>query len=387
MLSSAGRRPIVAVIALLLTVGLPTRLLQGASGAATATPRLSIALPDSMTSAEFWKLASEISEPGGYFQIEDNYTSNEGEVSQMYTLLRQHGSAIENSVYIGVGPEQNFSYIAATRPKMAFVIDIRRQAVMQHLMYKAMFELSSDRADFISILFSRARPAGLDSTTPMDKIWDAYWYVNSDTALQTRNYSRVYDRLTKTHGFTFNADEVRQLQAVFSAFHLFGPEISTRGAPSRGRGGGGGGNSWTFADLTGYMRDNGGRVQSFMTTEENYRFVKNLHDRNLIVPVSGDFAGPKALRAIGTWLKSNGGVVSGFYVSNVEQYLFREGKSRAFYGNVSTLPQAPTTVFIRPYSLRESRSSAWALCPISEFLRSSDAGRVPSWESAQRCGR
>ena len=46
---------------------------------------------------------------------------------------------------------------------MAFIVDIRRQAIMQHLMFKAMFELANDRADFISILFAKPRPAGIDT--------------------------------------------------------------------------------------------------------------------------------------------------------------------------------------------------------------------------------
>ncbi len=57
-------------------------------------------------------------------------------------------------VYMGVGPEQNFTYIAATRPAMAFIIDVRRGNLQLHLMYKALFELSTDRADFVSRLFS-----------------------------------------------------------------------------------------------------------------------------------------------------------------------------------------------------------------------------------------
>jgi hypothetical protein len=66
---------------------------------------------------------------------------------------------------------------------MAFVIDIRRQAVMQHLMFKAMFEMSKDRADFISLLFAKPRPAGLDESTPIQKMWDAFIAVATDPAL------------------------------------------------------------------------------------------------------------------------------------------------------------------------------------------------------------
>src|SRR6185437_9273645 len=63
-------------------------------------------LPDRLSDADFFKLASDISEPGGYFRIEDNYTSNEMEIGQLFTMLQtQH---VSGGVYMGVGPEQNF---------------------------------------------------------------------------------------------------------------------------------------------------------------------------------------------------------------------------------------------------------------------------------------
>ena len=76
-------------------------------------------------------------------------------------------------VYLGVGPEQNFTYIAALKPKMAFIVDVRRGNLQLHLMYKALFELSSDRADFIFRLFSRKRPEGLGPKSTADEIFAA----------------------------------------------------------------------------------------------------------------------------------------------------------------------------------------------------------------------
>ena len=357
----------------------------GVSLAAQVPPAGS--LPARLDDAEFWALEQDISEPGGYFQITDNYTSNEAEVGQLFTMLRETG--VQGGVYLGVGPEQNLTYIAAIHPAMAFIVDIRRQAVMQHLMFKVMFELAKDRADFISLLFSKPRPDGIDDTTPIQQIWEAYARVATNDEAATSNAARVVDRLTKTHGFTFTPNESAQLAAVLEAFAEIGPMISTRGSPGRG-----GGNGSTFADLTGWSRDASGEPQSFLSTEENFRYVKTLHERNLIVPVSGDFGGPKAIREIGTYLKTRGGTVSAFYVSNVEQYLFQDRKDRAFYGNVATLPITDKTVFIRPYSLRRSpysarRSSspAQSLCAIGGFLSAVDQGRIQDNIDALACAR
>src|SRR4029077_16351098 len=79
-----------------------------------------------------------------------------------------------DGVYIGVGPEQNFTYIAAIRPKVAFIIDIRRQNMVEHMIYKALFEMSAERADFIARLFARKRPAGLTEQSTADELFRAF---------------------------------------------------------------------------------------------------------------------------------------------------------------------------------------------------------------------
>jgi hypothetical protein len=335
-----------------------------------------VGLPDKLSDADFWKLSSESSEPDAYFRITDNYTSNEREIGQVFTMLREAG--VKGGVYLGVGPEQNLTYIAAIKPSMAFILDIRRQAAMQHLMFKAVFEFASDRADFISLLFSKPRPEGLQAGTPIQQIWEAYTPVTTDQAMATKTYERIVKFLTTTKKFTFSEDETAKLQNVFSAFTAFGPSISTRGSGPSGS---------TFADLTGWAYDYNGQPQSFLSSDENFKTVKTLHEKNLIVPVTGDFGGAKALRAIGAYLKKEGGTVSGFYVSNVEQYLFQDGKNTAFYDNVATLPLSDTSVFIRPYSLRRGGGTTQSLCSITRFLGVVSAGRISSNNEALACGR
>ena len=354
-----------AVVALWLMLGV------------TAPAGPAAALPEKLSDAEFWKIVNDFSEPGGFFRITDNFTSNEREVGMMFSLLR--ATSVRGGVYLGVGPEQNFTYIAAIRPAMAFIVDIRRQAVMQHLMFKAVFELAKDRADFIALLFSKVRPDGLDTSTPIQRIWDAFLLAPADADAGTKTYTRIVDQLTKTHGFTFTEEESEQLKLVYQAFLSYGPGISTRGGGGRG--------TITFADLTGWSPDASGQPQSFLSSEENYRTVRTLHEKNLIVPLSGDFGGPKAIRAIGTYLKKQGGTVSAFYVSNVEQYLFQDNKANAFYANVATLPLTDTSVFIRPYSMRRVGSEASSLCAIGPFVAAANAGKIYSNNDALACVR
>ena len=383
-------RAAAAAIAVLLVYGAsPTQpqtvAASAAGGESPAASQAIASLPDRLSDTEFFNLVTDISEPGGVFRIADNFTSNELEVGRVFTMLRERGVA--GGVYLGVGPEQNLTYIAAIRPAMAFVVDIRRQAVMQHLMFKAVFELANDRADFIALLFSKPRPADLDVTTPIQRIWNAYAAVPTDRELASKNAKRIVNHLTRTHGFTFTADESAQLETVRAAFVRYGPDISTRGWAGvalagtwRMRGG-------TFAGLTGSAYDDDGEPQSFLSTEENFRFVKALHEKNLLIPVSGDFGGPKAIRAIGAYLHKQGAVVSAFYVSNVEQYLFQDRTARAFYDNVATLPVSDASVFIRPYSLRLESWAAAPLCPIAGFIREVRGGRISGNGDALACIR
>jgi hypothetical protein len=334
------------------------------------------ALPERLSDAAFWGLVSSISEPGGYFRIVDNFTSNENEIGRLAGRLETMGA--QGGVYIGVGPEQNLTYIAALKPPMAFIVDIRRQAVMQHLMFKAIFEMSNDRADFISLLFSKPRPAGIERETPIPQIWNSFSKVRTDSDLAAQNHAAIVDRLKK-HQFTFTAEESSQLDLLLDAFVQYGPSIMTNS------GGRGGGNNWTFEDLTGASLDDAGQPQSFLSTDEHFQTVKTLHEKNLIVPVSGDFGGPKAIREIGAYLHERQAFVRAFYVSNVEQYLFQDDKATAFYENVAALPLHDSAVFIRPYAMRQSYGTAEPLCGIVRFLAAAKAGRAATNNQALSC--
>src|SRR5579863_8116104 len=78
-------------------------------------------LPQRYTDTEFWRMVTEFSEPGGAFPYE-NFVSNE--VSYQDILPDLTRIVKPGGAYLGVAPEQNFTYIAATRPKIAFILDI-----------------------------------------------------------------------------------------------------------------------------------------------------------------------------------------------------------------------------------------------------------------------
>lgn len=324
-------------------------------------------LPSKLSDAAFWKLIGELSEPDGQFPF-DNFVSNETTIQSVIPALKartQPGGA-----YIGVGPEQNFTYIAALQPKIAFIIDIRRQNLLEHLMYKALFELSDNRADFVARLFSRKRPSGLSARSAAADLFRAYEKAPADQRLFDSNLRDVLDTLTRRHQFPLSASDVTRLTYVYTSFFREGPGLNyaVGGGPSV--------NMPTYTDLM-TQTDHDGQHHSYLATERNYQIVRALELSNLVIPVVGDFAGPTAIREVGRYLAVHDTMVTAFYLSNVERYLFERRRAwRAFYTNVAILPYDDKSVFIRAVLNRPTFTLISLVAPISDLMNAFGQGRV-----------
>jgi hypothetical protein len=325
-------RSLYAVLILILSAGAPVHAPLIATGAESPPQRLS--------DHEFWLLTEQLSEPGGYFRS-DNLLSNEiWQQSVIPELIRKTNPG---GAYLGVGPEQNFTYIAALKARIAFVIDIRRGNLHTHLMYKALFELASDRLDFVARLFTKRRPEGLDRESSAQDIFlklEETATGNEDAFKE--NMNAIRDLLVHKHNFPLSDEDLEGIEYVYRNFYTFGPEINYASS-----GNSFGGYGWRFMNYAGLMTltDENGVNHSFLANEENFKFVKDLEGKNLIIPIVGDFTGPKALRAIGKYLKEHEMTVVAFYLSNVEQYLRMRWGS--FCANVASLPIDEKGTFIR----------------------------------------
>jgi hypothetical protein len=336
---------------------------------ATLAPRTPAAavheLPARLSDQQFWALSTRFSEAGGTFHS-DNFVSNEGEFQTVIPdLLRR---TRQDGVYLGVGPEQNFTYIAAVRPRIAFIVEIRRGNLQQHLLYKALFEMSATRAEFVGRLFSRDLPpgAGGGASASAEALFAALAEQPPSTEARYReNLLAVTAWLTDRRGFPLAAADLEGIDYIYrTAFFADGPDLNYRlnGQP-RG--------VWrstlpTYADLMA-LDDGRGVQRSYLASEAHFAIVKALQSRNLVVPVVGDFAGPTALRAVGQYAREHGATVTAFYLSNVEQYLRPDGKWGAFCANVAALPLDDTSTFIRSERGRTRRRSAG---PLSMFASS-----------------
>jgi hypothetical protein len=316
-------------------------LLTFATLAATSASLAAQGFPTKLSDGTFWKMVTDISESNGYFRS-DNFVSNE--TMYQWVIPELQRTTKPGGVYLGVGPDQNFTYLVALKPKIAFIFDIRRQNMLTHLMYKALLEQSADRGDFVSRLFARQRPTGLDSTSTPEVLFAAFATVPPDSALYRTTLASIKDRLIRQHHFTLSDEDVATLTYVYNAFFQAGPGINynySQDRPSfRGRMPG-------FVEIQ-VATDSDHVHRSYLATEVNYRSLREMEANNLVVPVVGDFAGPKAIRAVGTYLKEHSAVVTAFYLSNVEQYLFMGNDNwRRFYENVGTLPLDSSSTFIR----------------------------------------
>jgi hypothetical protein len=301
---------------------------------------------DRISASEFSKIIRNFSEEEGYF-FSDNLISNEDGYLSILGKIRE--LRISGGAYIGVGPEQNFTYIAKTRPSIAFLIDIRRQAMIQHLMYKALFHLSKNRAEFLSRLLSR-RLTGKDApgaeSTP-GELMEYFRIAPADISYLRSNLVEIERIIQSEFKFPLSREDRDSLAYVSRSFYKDGVDISFQFRSFR-RGGFG---MPSMRELVEKV-DSNGKPGNFLASADDYRFVRDLHEKNRIIPVVGDFAGPKTLKSISHYLRDNSYEVNVFYTSNVEMYLFQNGSFDDFVKNVRALPISDGSLFIRSVNQR-----------------------------------
>jgi len=334
-------------------------------------------LPDSLSAQEFSSIIKDFSEDGGYF-FSDNLVSNETPYLTVVDKLRQLSAP--GGAYIGVGPEQNYTYIAKLRPRIAFIIDIRRQAIIQHLMYKALFHLSKNRLEFLSRWFSK--PLTKSAPSPDEPIAVLLAYLGKTLAEENAyaaNLAAIRKAIQEDFQFPLSARDQASLEFVYKSFRDGGLNTAFQL------------NGWSDSEFPTLgevilQPDQYGKIGNFLASREEYDFVRGLQLKNLIIPVVGDFGGKKALAAIGNYLRKSGITVSAFYASNVEQYLFEDGSFTFFANNIKQLPINEQSLFIRwvyqryyhPARLNGQRSTS-LLQRMTIFLRDFDAGRYQNY--------
>jgi hypothetical protein len=288
--------------------------------------------------SSFAGMVARLSEEGGFFDS-DNLVSNEATYLHVLGAMRAIG--VRGGAYIGVGPEQNFSYMAQIRPSIAYLIDIRRDNLLQHLWFKALFALSADRAEYLSLMLGRPLPDDKSwHRRPIEELLAYFDTVPASSAYAAVNARRITEEV-RSYGVPLTDVEYAAIASIHEAFVQSGLELrfTSHNRPAR----------YFYPTLRDLIteRDLSGTQGNYLMRNEDFTFVKRLHARDRIIPVTGDLAGTHALRAIGRDIAARGERVSAFYVSNVEFYLMRQGSFERFADNASTLPHNSRSVIIR----------------------------------------
>lgn len=347
---------------LLLAVTLAVIILPVSLSNAQTAPKIS--------NEDFRRMLRDISEYGGYFPS-DNWVSNE--ITYLNVLGALEENEIKGGVYIGVSADQNFTYINAIKPELVFIVDIRNQNRMQHLFYKSAFELSETRAEFFSMIFSKPLDPdiNLNKDGNIAEIVDYFYGAPSDRTLLEENKEKIVDHLATKFGIEVLGRDNADLMYVMTTLFMYNMRITYNG-PQR---------SWypTMGRLL-QMVSIDGNYQSIFNSNEDYRYIRNMHLQNKILPVTGDFGGSGALQMIAEFLKEHNLTVTAYYTSNVEQYLLQRRASWiGWLDNVKNLPITDKTVFIRWTHDGRGYNQATRLQWMKTFIKNAEEGRYYSY--------
>ena len=307
-----------------------------------------------------------LSEPAGYFDT-DNLISNERSYQQVLQDLRRRN--VRGGAYIGVGPDQNFTYIAEVRPTIAFIVDVRRDNLLLHLLFKALFAQSRTRVEYVAQLTGRPVPADIEPwrAAPVDRLV-AHVDNSAPVPAAVDRLRKSLDQAVAGMGVPLSADDRATIDRFHRRFIADGLSLmfQSTGRPPQSY-------NPTLRDLL-RETDESGRQASYLASEDAFQFVKGLQARDLVIPVVGDLSGPSAVAGIGRTLEARRERLSAFYVSNVEFYLYRAGTFPRFLANLGKLPHTPNSVVIRSIfgrstAARPGDASVNQLQTIDELLK------------------
>jgi hypothetical protein len=228
--------------------------------------------------------------------------------------------------------------------------------MLEHLMYKTVFEMSSNRVEFVSNLFSRRAPAQLTDASSVQAIFQSFSRIPAEASLAETRLNDILTRLKTGHRFTLSRVDENRIRAIYMTFVREGVLNFSSSFMSPG-----------YAGLM-VTSDRNGKNWSFLATRENFDRVRGMHQRNLIVPLVGDFGGTKALRMAGQYLRDHGAVLNVFYLSNVEDYI--SAVWTQYVNNIASFPMDNSSVLVR-WHVGQTNSVA----SMSSFVNQQRRGR------------
>lgn len=297
----------------------------------------------------------------------DNLVSNEDSYPRVAGELARR--VRPGGVYVGVGPDQNFTLMAHSRPSLAFVVDYRRRNLVLQLLHRALFSLAADRAAYLTLLTARD-PGRLPADVSSKELVAAFTRAEFDRdrlAAATAEVERVLRPLD-----LLRENEWADLATIQA--RLAGPGMSVRflALPMYP----------TFGRLVTTTDRHGGPAH-VLASEPLYQSVRSRQLSDCVIPLVINFAAPGAFDRLGTWLRDRGLTVGVMYVSDVEFFLLRAGTFARYVANLGHLPWSDGAVIVRT-STREidhperfrGDSSTTVVRDAAAFLTAAQSGAI-----------
>lgn len=320
---------------------------------------------DNISPIEFTQMIKSMSEDEVFF-VSENWISNEDRYLYVLNLLDKF--KINGGVYIGVGPEQNYTYISAVKPDLAFIVDVRNRNTLQHLIYKIIFELADTPADFFSLLFSKPinNSNGPNKHSNINELVNYFKNTPSSRKMYNETLEKIFNVLTIKYHFEITEYYEQLICYTFATIYRHNLNLDYDGSTLLTKGW-----TWpTFAELL-QATDIEGKQRNPFNNILEYQYLKKMHFENRIIPITGDFSGKKTLKSIGLYMKEHNLTLSSFYTSNVERYIFHSPDSTVdeWVDNVKNIPINNTSIFIRTLIMKDYyQSNIMGIQRIKTFL-------------------
>jgi hypothetical protein len=247
-------------------------------------------------------------EPATTYSLDCFVTSEVGhnEVITRCRPLRPGGA------YLGVGPCQNFSYIGALRPSHAVIVDARIDNLLEHLIFKLIFERADTPADYLSLLFSR--PLATGTAADAGSLLAAFDSAAAPPGLFTANCRALLGELEQR--FEVPGALMDRARRIYTEFHHRGLSITSVSEQLLA-------SLDYIPDLRTVIASTGcnGASLHFLTSQERYGYVRDLQRADRVVPLLGNITDPVAADSVNGLLADFQTDVTTIYLSNMEEFL------------------------------------------------------------------
>jgi hypothetical protein len=316
-------------------------------------------------------MIAELSEKEGAFFADTPLSNEDGYGAAIPWLERSAGR--EPSVYLGVGPEQNLTFIARAKPELAFVVDLRRANLLLHVLYKSMFADSTTPSQWLLLCLGR-RPAPLVDE-PSPEAWlVAIRAVAKDRTVHEALLERTLARMTGTWGMALEPGDAAALSRLLATF--FERDLQLRYETTDHND-----EFPSFSELL-LAKDEQGHALHFLADPGAFAALKKFEAEDRLLPIVGNFAGEHALGAIGDTLRRLNRKLGVLYASNVEEYLLIDEQWGQWQSNVARLPRTSDALLLRSAMSHDGRAGSgarahWSLqvTPLEQLVQRAAAPR------------